>query len=62
MVSDGENCVLPGDGGEGSRNGDYAEERQEGESGLGKTQVLLSRKHLQTNQKELKQAAVARKR
>ena len=61
MVSDGEICVLPGDGGEGSRNGDYAEERPEGETGLGKTQVGLVRKQLQTNQREMKQMGVAKK-
>ena len=62
MVSDGENCVLPGGGSEGSRNGDYAEERPEGETGLGKTQVGLVRKQLQTNQIKTKQAGVTRKR
>ena len=62
MVSDGENCVLLGDGGKGSRNAGYAEERPEGETGLGKTQVGLVRRQLQTNQMEMKQAVVARKR
>ena len=62
MVPDGENCVLPGDGGEGSWNGDYAEERPEGFTGLGKTQVGLVRKQLQTNQMEMKQMGVAKKR
>ena len=32
-------CV-PGDGGEGSRNRDYAEERPEDETGLGQIQVV----------------------
>ena len=62
MVSDGENCVLPGGGSEDSQNGDYAEERPEGETGLCKTQVGLVRKLLQTNQMEKKQAGAARKR
>ena len=62
MVSGGENCVLPGDDSEGSRNGEYAEKRPEGETGLGKTQGDLVRKQLQTNQIEMKQAGVARKR
>ena len=62
MVSDGENSVLPGDGGEGSRNGDYVEERPESFTDLGKTQVGLVRKQLQTNQMEMKQAWVAKKR
>ena len=38
IVSGGQNSVFPGDDGEGSRNGDYAEERPKGETGLGKTQ------------------------
>ena len=40
--------------------GVYAEERPESETGLGKTQVGLLRKKLQTNQMEMKQAGVAR--
>ena len=44
MVSGSDNCVCPGDDSEGSQNGDYAEERPEGETGLGKTQVGLVRK------------------
>ena len=62
MVSGGQSCVFPGDDSEGSRNGDYAEERPKGETGLGKTQVGLVRRQLQTNQMEMKQAGVARKR
>ena len=36
-------------------------DRPEGETGLGKTQVGLIRKQLQTNQMEMKQVGVARK-
>ena len=53
---------VPGDGGEGRRNGDYADERPEGETGLGKIQVVLVRKKMQTNQMEMKLAGVKRKR
>ena len=60
MVSGSEICVFPGDDSEDSQNGDYAEERPEGETGLGKTQVGLVRKKLQTNQIEMKQAGVVR--
>ena len=38
----------------------YVKERPEGETSLGKTQVGLVRKILQTNQMEMKQAGVAR--
>ena len=62
MVSGVQSCVFPGDDSEGSQNGDYAEERPEGETGLGKTQVSLVRKQLQTNQMEMKQTGFARKR
>ena len=51
---------IPGDDSEGSRNGEYAEERPEGETGLGKTQVDLVRKKLKTYQMEIKQAGVAK--
>ena len=60
MVSGGGDCVFPGDYSGGIRNGGYAEERPEGETGLGKTQGSLVRKTLQTYQMEIKQAGVAR--
>ena len=60
MVSGNSICVFSGDDSEGSQNGNYAEERPEGETGLGKAQVGLVRKILQTNQMEMKQAGVAR--
>ena len=49
MVSDGENCLLPGMVVKAVKM-----ERPEGETGLGKTQVGLIRKQLQTNQMEMK--------
>ena len=49
MASDSENCAHPGDGGESSRNRDFAGERSGGESGLDKTQVNLVRKQEHTN-------------
>ena len=60
MMSGGGNCVFPGDDSGGSQNGGYAEKRPEGETGLGKTQVGLVRKQLQTYQMEMRQAEVAR--
>ena len=53
-------CVFAGDDSKGSRNGGYAEERPKCETVLGKTQVGLARKQLQTYQIEIKQAGVAR--
>ena len=41
--------VRTGDGGGGSINWYNAEERPEGETGLGKARVVLLRKPLQTN-------------
>ena len=35
MLPEDRNCILPGDGGQSSRNGDYGEEHLEGETGLG---------------------------
>ena len=46
MVSGGGDCLFPGDYSEGIRNGGYAEERPEGETGLDKTQGSLVRKKL----------------
>ena len=60
MVSGGVDCVFPADDSEGSRNRAYAEERPEGETGLGKAQMGLVRNKLQTYQMEIKQAGVAR--
>ena len=61
-MSGGGECVFRGDDSESSRNVGYAEERPVGETGLGKTQVGLVRKQLQTYQMEIKQAGVARTR
>ena len=42
MVLDGDKCALPRDGGEGSQNRDYGEERLEGETGLDENTSGLS--------------------
>ena len=44
MLPEEGNCVLPGDGGESSQNGDNGEEILKGETGLGENTRVFSEK------------------